>query len=279
MKKIILLMAALFVTARLFAQSPADDYAFKQPTELHLWDEATQNVAAGNTLYRAQRGDVFTLQRTRTVTIGGAPVQGWGVIFWKFTKNRTQLQQVMGFAPGVNPNIVLIDSVYNFKEFFISNDDLKAYATSDFRRPKGIAKLDAFILPFKMRFKNKQPGGVSELTQSINVGPAVSLNRNYGGAFGRNSFAVILALNATNISVDEKTVPGVVSGKTTLLGLSPSIGINWQHDSITFGVFTGVDVLFGDAAAKWAYRNSPWLGISFGTSITDLTTPKKSNPE
>jgi hypothetical protein len=277
MKKLYLILVALLSSSTLLAQSAGDDYAIKQQTEVHLWDDTKQDVAAGSTLYRTLRGDIFTLNRPRTATIEGKKTSGWGILFWHFNADRSQKQSALGFVKDVTPTLVIIDDKQNGKEFFISDDDLKNVATSDFKRPRGIARLDAFILPFKLRFKNNQPGGISELTQSINVGPAVSLFHNYGGAFGKNSFAVILALNATNISVDDKTVPGVVSGKTTMLGLSPTFGINWQHESLTFGVFTGIDMLFGDAMDKWAYRKSPWLGISFGTSITDLTTPKKTN--
>lgn len=276
MKNLCLLLLALLSGFAVSAQSPGDDYAIKQQTELHLWDDGNNDVAT-NTLYRTQRGDIFTLNRPRTATIGGTKTTGWGIIFWKFTHDRSQQNKALNFAKGATPAIVIIDEQQNGKEFFISDDDLKNLATTDFRRPTGMARLDAFILPFKMRFKNNQPGGISDLTQSINVGPAVSLTRNYDGPFGSNSLSLVVALNATNIDVDDKTVPGVVSGKTTLLGLSPAIGLNWQHGNLTFGLFTGVDILFGDAMDKWAYRKSPWLGISFGTSITDLTTPKKTN--
>lgn len=278
MKKLCFIFVVMLFNTTIFAQNPGDDYAIKHPeVEVKLWDSAKQDLDVGNVTYLTLYGDIFKIIRDHTISIGGKSVKGYEISFYDFNANRTQQQQALGFAKNVTPNRIIIDKSQNGKRFFITEDVLKSEATSDFKKRHSLARLDAFILPIKIRFKNKQPGGISELTQSINVGPAISFTNNYSGPFGKNSLNFIAALNATNISVDEKTVPGVVTGKTTLLGLSPTMGFNWQHQSLTFGIFTGVDILFGDAMDKWAYRKSPWIGLSIGTSITDLTTPKKSN--
>ncbi|WP_342645388.1 hypothetical protein [Mucilaginibacter sp. CSA2-8R] len=278
MKMLCFFVVALLSSSTIFAQSSGDSYAIKVlETEVRLWDDSKKNVDARNVEYRTTQGDIFTIVRARTAVIADKAVEGWEIEFWHFNADRTQQQQSLGFTKGMTPSIVFVDKAQNGKRFFISSADLKIVATTDFRRRHSWARIDAFIIPVKVRFKNNQPGGVSELTQSINVGPAVSYTKNYGGPFGKNSISLLFAVNATNVSVDEKTVPGIVTGKTTLLGLSPTAGINWQYDKINFGIFTGIDVLFGDAMDKWAYRKSPWVGLSFGTSITDLTSPKKEN--
>ena len=133
------------------------------------------------------------------------------------------------------------------------------------------------MLPIKLRFKNDQPGGEFDFSQSVSVGPAISFNRNYGGPFGKTSTSFILGFNINNISADEKTVPGVLDSKTTLLGLSPLIGFSLDYQGINFGVLTGIDILTGKAGQAWAYRKSPWLGVSVGTAL--FSTKSSSNEQ
>ncbi len=142
---------------------------------------------------------------------------------------------------------------YNNIVFFISADDLKSKATTSFNKKLGFAKIDALVLPIKIRFKNSQPNGNFDFEQSISLGPAISFKRNYGGPFGKSSSEFLLGLNVTNVSVDSNTAPKAVTSKTTLLGLTPFVGYTYTYSKINFSLLVGIDILTGNAEKTYVY--------------------------
>ena len=255
------------------------DYAFKNDVQVYLWDDATQGVVVNNIMYRAKGGDEFTVHQHYTITINGKQVSGWRFQFWDFKSDGTQIENnhekkdSVSLAPSIT--VIKIGKQQNGKDFFVTDDDLKNIATTDFRKPTAWLKVDGLVLPMKIRFRTNQSGGVVDFTQSINIGIDIAKTWNKGGAFGTTSYSFLGGVNITNVPVDQTTVPGVITSKTTLLGLTPNIGFNLEYKSINFGIMTGIDILSGTAESKWAYRNSPWLGLSIGTSLTNVATPSK----
>jgi len=265
------------------AQSPGDDYAFTADYVIKKFDSYTGQTVEQDTLFKAQRGNIFTI---KALKIGEDGKKGYSISFWKFNNTNTTQIQPTAYSAFVDRSSSTaeqipektIDKDENGLTFYISDEDLKSYATNTFRKPKGAFKIDGVVLPIKLRFKNKQPAGEFDFEQSISVGPAVSWQVNYGGAFGTSSFSLLTGVNITNVSVDDKTVANnLITSKTTVLALSPFIGFNIDYQNITFSVITGYDVIPGKVGSNWAYRNSPWLGFGIGTSIFS-TTSKKQNP-
>lgn len=279
MKQLYLALALLCFSFVAFSQNTPADYAFTTDFQVSKWDDAQQNIVVDKTIYRVKRGDIFTLRQHYTITVGNKQIKGWRIEFWQFGKGRRQVQpnaeELLKIKRDEDYQVIVVDSVQNNKYFFIADDDLKDNATTDFRKPNSLLKVDGLVLPIKLRFRNSQPGGVFDFTQSINIGLDIAKTWNKGGAFGTTSFSILAGLNITNVPVDEKTVPGVITGKTTLLGISPNIGFNFEYKSINFGLMSGIDILAGEAGAKWAYRNSPWLGLSIGTSLVNIISPAK----
>ena len=263
----------LLAGVALKAQNAGDSYAFSSEyTGLKKFDSFSSTlIDEPNTIYKALRGQIFTI-KSRVST---PALKGYSIMFWTFKKGKQVQPKENAIREGAPPVHVVIGDAQNGDYFFISDADMSAVTTSTFNKPRGIASLDAVVVPIKLRFHNQQPGGEFDFSQSISVGPAISLGRNFGGAFGNNSVAVLFGLNGTNVSVDSSSAPGAVSSKTTLVGLTPFLGINYTHNNINFALFCGIDILTGKAERVWAYRNSPWLGVSVGLSI--LTTPAKQN--
>lgn len=247
----------------MFSQKPGDDYVFTSDVILERFNSFTNTIIvdAAN-IYKAKRGHVFRIQSAHT--IGG--VNGFCIVFWNFKKSATQI------PPLAAVSYHTIDKTDNGIAYFVSAANLANMASSDFRKPRGIVKIDALVLPIKLRFKNKEAGSEFDFAQSISVGPAISFIHNHGGPFGKTSSSFLLGFNVTNVSVDEKTAPGVLESRTTLLGLSPFLGYNLNYQGINFGVLVGIDILTGKAGEVWSYRKSPWIGISIGAS---LSTPEK----
>lgn len=268
MRKYSIPLLLLCLLAFCFAdgQKVADDYAFTgNYIEIKHFDPFAQIVIVDPTkTYYAMRGQIFTIQAS--VTLDG--IAGYCIIFWTFNSKNKQVnggEPLRGQAPHV------IDATDNGKVFFVKADDVKNNATASFNKPKGWLSVEGVVLPIKLRFKNKQPAGDFDFLQSVSIGPAIAKVWNYGGAFGTSSLSLLGGLNITNVSVDSTTAPGAVTSKTTLLGLSPFIGLSYTYSGISLSLLAGMDILTGKAGQVWAYRKSPWFGIGIGTSIFSKT--------
>ncbi len=168
----------------------------------------------------------------------------------------------------LNGSIQYLDISDNDQFFCISTTDFNNDWTKDFKKPVS-GMVNAIVLPLKFRFANDQ-GGDFEFTQSISLGGAISfaVGSSYiSRTFSKDSYSFLVGINASNIPVDMETVPSVVTGKTNALGITPMAGLNIVRKGIAVGFLTGIDVLTGAARKKWVYRNSPWFGISIGTSL------------
>jgi hypothetical protein len=168
----------------------------------------------------------------------------------------------------LNPKIHYMDNSDNDNYFCMEKERFNLECTNQFKkRVDGF--VDAIVLPFKFRFKNAQ-GGEFDFTQSVSVGGAISfeLGKSYiSRTYSDNSYSIIVGLNATNVTVDENTVPNVITSKTTALGITPIFGFNVVKGRVSLGALMGLDILTGEAGRRWVYRKSPWVGLSIGTSI------------
>ncbi|MGF7075096.1 hypothetical protein [Mucilaginibacter sp. 3215] len=250
------------------------DYAITMDTRVFKWNESTQSPDSNNHYYRAIRGNIFTVKQKIKTLIGAKPVSGYRIVFWPFSKDGSQKKpEEEAFARGL-PVIDTLDKAINGLSFFIKDEDFVSSATDEFKKKQGLFKVDGVVLPVKLRFRNKT-GGDFDFGQSISVGPALNWTINYGGAFSENTLSILFGANISSIDVDEKTVPKVVTSKTTLLGLTPFAGFNWEFHGVSFGVMTGIDILSGKAEDNWAYRKSPWLGFTIGTSLISTKKEKQ----
>lgn len=268
MKWTILFLLMINFALSAFGQQAGEAYAFTTESRVLVWNDAIGQPANDSTIYyRAERGNIFTIKEKVSYRAGADVITGYRVVFWNFVNGKQ--------VPPLDPpgfELVLVKNTVPGLVFFISDLDLAAKTTSDFRKPNGFFTVNAILLPVKIRFANHQPGGIFDFSQSISIGPVVSKTWNKGGAFGNSSISVLFGVNVTNVSADERTAPGVLTTKTTLFGLSPVIGLNAEYRGVNFGILTGIDIVTGDAARVWAYRRSPWFGFSIGTSLF-TTTP------
>jgi len=269
MRFLLLFFLLCSLTYNCFAQRAGEDYAFTSDSRVSLWNDALQEPDSNSIYYRAERGNIFTIMEKVSYRQGNKVIVGYRIVFWPFENGKqvqsVQLQQNPAFPPFLQ--IVLIRNTEPGLYFFISELDLAAKTTSDFKKPNGFFAVNALVLPIKLRFRNNQPGGIFDFTQSISLGPVVSKTWNSDGAFSSISYSVLFGVNVTNVAVDEKTVPGVITDKTTLFGLSPVIGVSLEYHGVIFGALVGIDIVTGEAGRAWAYRKSPWFGFTVGTSL------------
>lgn len=268
MKGLIILFLMLGIALKSAGQQAGNAYAFITDGRVYLWNDATQQPTTDfSTYYRAERGNIFTVREKVSYRSGTDVITGYRIVFWKFVNGKQQM--AAADVPGIK--VVLIRDSRPGLAYFIADTDLTAKTTTEFRKPNGFFTLSAVVIPIKLRFKNNQPGGIFDFTQSVSLGPIVTKTWNKGGAFGNRSYAILFGINITNVPVDPSTVPGVITDKTTLFGLTPVVGVNIEIKGVNFGALTGIDIVTGAAGRTWAYRKSPWFGFAIGTSLFSTT--------
>jgi hypothetical protein len=80
-------------------------------------------------------------------------------------------------------------------------------------------------------------------------------------------FNILAGFTVASVAVDSLTTKGRVSSNTTAASFSPHLGVVIDFQKFQFGVYTGIDFLYGELNKYWVYRNQPWLGIGIGYSL------------
>jgi len=260
MKKLILLAIMFGAFQLALAQKQSDIYAFRyDDTDMHRWDEGTADIISiPQQIDRAEKWLKFELRYQKK--------NGW--VYKILNSNSSRSERSTAASKNQTKSIHYVDISDNDSYFWISDNELKTLAITGFKEPSIIA-LDGFIVPMKLRFSNKQ-GGDFDMTQAINIGLVFNWRFDKWGMLDNKSVLAVFGFNATSVTVDEKTVPGIYTTKAQAVALSPILGIKIKYDKIEFGLLSGLDILTGAARKSWLYRKSPWLGITLSTSLTTL---------
>jgi hypothetical protein len=165
------------------------------------------------------------------------------------------------------------DDRVNNNYFLLAVEDFTNQATDDFYPRNSLLVLSSLILPYKLNFGNKQPGSGFNFAHNITVGPAFGLrHRTSQTSIGDQAIDYLFNIGITSINVDQKTVPGIVTESTNLSAFTLGAGIAYEFGKIQLGIFTGIDILTGDANRAYVYKNSPYLSIGLGFQIFSMKT-------
>jgi hypothetical protein len=134
-------------------------------------------------------------------------------------------------------------------------------------------------IPVKLRFGN---GGKSDDARyfrfegNLNLG----LSGGWKHSFGENNkYAIntLVGFTVASVAVDSLTTRGTVNSNTSAASFSPHFGFVFDVQSFQFGLYTGIDFLYGEPNKYWVYRNQPWLGIGIGYSLFRTDSNKTTN--
>jgi len=134
-------------------------------------------------------------------------------------------------------------------------------------------------IPAKLRFGN---GGKGEDARYFRFEGNLSLGLSGGwkysfGEDGKYAINTLLGFTVASVSVDSLTTKGRVNSNTSAASFSPHFGFVFDVQSFQFGLYTGIDFLYGEPNKYWVYRNQPWLGIGIGYSLFKTDGKKDSN--
>jgi len=134
-------------------------------------------------------------------------------------------------------------------------------------------------IPAKIRFGNGGKGSDPRYFRfegNLNLG----LSGGWKYSFGEDkqySINALLGFTISSVDVDSLTTKGKVNSITSAASFSPHFGFVFDVKSFQFGLYTGVDFLYGEPNKYWVYRNQPWLGIGFGYSLFKTESNKNTN--
>ncbi len=134
-------------------------------------------------------------------------------------------------------------------------------------------------IPAKLRFGN---GGVGDDARYFRFEGNLSLGLSGGWkySFGEdNKYAIntLVGFTVASVAVDSLTTKGKVNSNTSAASFSPHFGFVFDVQSFQFGLYTGIDFLYGEPNKYWVYRNQPWLGIGIGYSLFKTEGNKTTN--
>lgn len=134
-------------------------------------------------------------------------------------------------------------------------------------------------IPAKIRFGN---GGRGDDPRYFRFEGNVSLGLSGGWkySFGEdNKYGIntLVGFTIASVAVDSLTTKGKVNSNTSAASFSPHIGGVFDVQSFQFGLYGGIDFLYGEPNKYWVYRNNLWLGIGIGYSLFKTDGNKKSN--
>jgi hypothetical protein len=134
-------------------------------------------------------------------------------------------------------------------------------------------------IPVKLRFGN---GGEGDNARYFRFEGNLSLGLSGGWkySFGDdNKYAVntLVGFTVGSVAVDGETTKGKISSNTSAASFSPHFGFVFDVQSFQFGLYTGIDYLYGEPNKYWVYRNQPWLGIGIGYSLFKTEAKKDTN--
>lgn len=148
------------------------------------------------------------------------------------------------------------------------------------KQPKVLTTFTVGIptIPVKMRFGNGGTGDDPRFFRfegNVSLGLSGGVKFSYGNKkqYGTN---VVLGFTVASVQVDSTTTKGKVNANTSAASFSPHLGLVFDFNKFQFGLYSGIDFLYGSPNKEWVYRNQPWLGLGIGYSLFNVgETDKK----
>jgi len=108
---------------------------------------------------------------------------------------------------------------------------------------------------------SKKSGDIgNDINIGLLVGPRIAQGKNAAHYF-------LFGANFGSVTLTPKTTNSAVQSETNVAAITPTVGYVFQYDKVQIGLFSGVDILSGEAYRQWIYRGRPWIGLGIGFSI------------
>jgi hypothetical protein len=160
--------------------------------------------------------------------------------------------------------------------FLITKRQLDLYA-KDIARTCSLV-IGALSLPIKLRLSgddglDRRNKAFREIGSDFNVGATIGISLRKK-TWESTSVNFTIGAGISSIKVDSTTSLGLLKTATDVTALSPTFNITLVHNDFNFSLSTGIDIVGGELATKWVYRNKPWIGIGLGYNLFKATDGK-----
>ncbi|MGV3612865.1 MAG: hypothetical protein ACO1N0_18030 [Fluviicola sp.] len=128
-------------------------------------------------------------------------------------------------------------------------------------------------IPAKLRFGNGGTGNDPRYFRfegNISLGLSAGWKYSFGNGGTKYAINLLAGFTVASVQVDSITTKGKVGSVTSAASFSPHIGLVFDVGDVQFGLYTGLDFLYGEPNKYWVYRNQPWLGIGIGYSLFEV---------
>ena len=162
----------------------------------------------------------------------------------------------------------LIDPSLDY--YLIKTSEL-ASKSEEFEYLTGSWNVGLMYLPVKLRpFATKS--GAFDFSSNINLGVSFStaLHQNLNNDMTTNLVGYI---GVSSIKIDSLMANDTTfkqAGQETV-AFSPAVGLYWQKKAVQLGFVVGMDFVSGKLQKSWIYRGMPWISITAGINIFNLT--------
>ena len=152
----------------------------------------------------------------------------------------------------------------------IKTADLNGKA-EDFDYKVDAWNVGAMILPVKIR-PFATTSGAFDFSSNVNLGISFSwvMHHNIRNDWTAN---LLIYLGGSSIKLDSLTAgdPNFKPTGQLSAAFSPAAGVYWEKKGIQLGIATGMDFLIGGLQKSWVYRGMPWLSLTAGINIFNLS--------
>ncbi len=226
------------------------------------------NGQASGSIATSNKGDYFEVVGIVNDTTFIIQYTPWGVNkngsirSWNEDDSTQNLKWI--YSTPINQTLDIRD-----RYFLITKRQLDQYA-------KDIAKTCSMVigvlsLPIKLRLsgddgldrRNKE---FREIGSDFNVGATLGISLR-SKKWESTSVNFTIGAGVSSIKVDSTTSLGLLKTTTDVTALSPTFNVILVHNDFNFSLSTGIDIVGGELATKWVYRNKPWIGIGLGYNL------------
>ncbi len=223
-------------------------------TVIKLWSYGKSEVT------QKSEYEIFSSRASHTATTVAKKIAG--------IKNVSGAE-VASFAGGIS--ITAADLVDPTKDFYLIKTADVNSKSEEFDYVKGAWNVGVMYLPVKLRPFARRSGAF-DFTANLNLGVSFStaLYQSLKSDWTAN---LLLYAGVSSIKVDS-LIAGDANYKQTsqeTAAFSPAIGMYWQKKSVQLGFAVGMDFLIGKLQKTWDYRGMPWISLTAGVNIFNLT--------
>lgn len=163
-------------------------------------------------------------------------------------------------------------------DYYLVNTELINSNTTEIDYKKGAWNLGLMYLPVKLRpFANQS--GFFDFTSSFSLGTSVSLVLKHD-IKSDITWNLVLYAGVSSIKIDSAssgTNDSTYKNIQNISAFTPALGFYWEKKGIQLGLIFGWDLPARNLQKTWVYRNMPWVGISCGINVFNVTNNSSNN--